>query len=91
MSFEISLKNKIAVVTGSSRGLGKAMAVALASAGADIVITSRDIESLYKTEKEITAMGRDVLKVNLEVKDNESIKDLVKQTLDKFGKIDIYC
>ena len=55
------LQNKVALVTGGSRGLGRAMVLAFAEAGADVVIASRKIESCEQTAREVEALGRQAL------------------------------
>lgn len=84
-----SLGGKIAIVTGSGRGLGQGMAIALARAGADIVLTSRRIESLDESEKEIQNIGRRVLKVQLNVNVQKDIETMVNKAINAFGRIDI--
>ena len=89
MSFTINLDNKVAIVTGSSRGLGRAMAVALAGAGADVIITSREKKSLVKTREEIEEIGNKVYCLELDVCEHQSIKSMVNKTIESFGHIDI--
>ena len=89
MPFTIDLTGKVAIVTGSSRGIGRAIAKALAEAGADVVITSRNIESLDPVRDEIVAVGRDALPVRLDVREAGSIAELAVRALDHFGRIDI--
>jgi gluconate 5-dehydrogenase len=85
----IDLAGRIAVVTGSSRGLGKAIALALAKAGADVVITSRNAESLAPVRAEIDALGRKSLAVKLDVLIEADINALAPRALDHFGRVDI--
>ena len=89
MSYTIDLKGKVAIVTGSSRGLGRAMAQALACAGADVVITSRTESSLAEVQKEIEKTGSGVLGVELDVRKLESIHAMVDKTIERFGRVDI--
>ncbi len=89
MSYKIDLTEKVAIVTGSSRGLGRAMAIALAGAGADVVITSRKRGSLVEIEKEIQKIGRDVLCVELDVRNHQSIILMVDRVIEHFHHIDI--
>jgi gluconate 5-dehydrogenase len=89
MAYTIDLSGKIAIVTGSSRGLGRAMAVALANAGADVVITSRTRSSLIEVEKEIERKGISVLSLELDVCKHESIISMVDRVIERFGHIDI--
>ena len=83
------LTGKFALVTGASRGLGKHFALALARAGADVAVTSRTLGSLEGTIREITALGRRVLPVALDVRDHPSIQSCVAATHAHFGRIDI--
>jgi len=89
MSYTIDLSGKVAIVTGSSRGLGRAMAIALADAGADVVITSRDKNSLIEVKKEIEIKGVKAIPIELEVRKNESIKSMVDIVIKNYGHIDI--
>ncbi len=83
------LTNKIVLVTGASRGLGQHFALALARAGADVAITSRTLASLDETKKEIAALGRRVLPVALDVRDQKSITTAVDAVHAHFGRIDV--
>ncbi len=83
------LDNKVAVVTGGGRGIGKAIAIEFARNGADIVIASRVVKEMNETAKEIRALGRKVLTVKTDVTKLSEIRNMVKKTLGEFGKIDI--
>lgn len=83
------LTGKVAIVTGTSRGLGQYFGRALARAGADLVITSRNISSLDKFKEEIESMGRKALPVELDVRDYDSIQRMVEKAYEEYGKIDI--
>ncbi len=83
------LTGKIAFITGTSRGLGQYMGRALARAGADLVITSRNVESLAPFQQEIEALGRKAFPVALDVRDHDSIQQAVQAGHDHFGQIDI--
>ena len=83
------LTGRVALVTGASRGLGQYFGRALARAGADLVITSRDAATLTPFQKEIEALGRKALPLPLDVRDYDSIQRLVQAALDHYGKIDI--
>lgn len=85
----VNLSGKVAIVTGSSRGLGRGMAKVLAHAGADVVITSRTIDSLTEVSEEITALGAKVLALELDVRDEASIRSMPEKVLNRFGKIDV--
>jgi NAD(P)-dependent dehydrogenase (short-subunit alcohol dehydrogenase family) len=83
------LTGRVAIVTGASRGLGQTFARALARAGADLAITSRTLDSLASFEKEITALGRRVVPLELDVRDEHSIRRMVDAAVQAFGSIDI--
>jgi gluconate 5-dehydrogenase len=84
-----SLTGKIALVTGASRGLGQTFARALARAGADLIITSRDSGTLKSFQAEIQSLGRQALPLPLDVRSLESIQQMVAAAIAHFGKIDI--
>jgi gluconate 5-dehydrogenase len=86
-SFDLS--GRVAIVTGTSRGLGQYMGRALARAGADLVITSRHIASLAEFQAEIEAMGRRAFPVELDVRDKASIERMAEAAFGHYGKIDI--
>ncbi len=83
------LSGRVALVTGASRGLGQYMARALARAGADIAITSRDRGRLAETEKDIQNIGRRVLPVELDVLDLSRIQSAVQNVEAQFGRLDV--
>ncbi len=93
---ETSLQEKVAIVTGASRGIGKAMALGLAEAGASVVVAARTAEpraglpgTIHDTVAEIEAAGGRALAVACNVREEESIRDMVNATLDELGAIDI--
>ncbi len=83
------LTGKIAIVTGTSRGLGQYFARALAAAGADLILTSRRAETLRPFQDEIETMGRRALSLPLDVRDYRSIRAMAEQAAAHFGRIDI--
>jgi NAD(P)-dependent dehydrogenase (short-subunit alcohol dehydrogenase family) len=83
------LSGRVALVTGTSRGLGQYFARALAKAGADIAMTSRDKQSLKSFADEIEALGRKTVSVDLDVRDHASIQRAVAAVEEQFGRIDI--
>jgi dehydrogenase/reductase SDR family member 4 len=85
----LSLDNKVALVTGASRGIGHAIALGLAQSGADVIIASRKIEDLEKVAAEIKATGRKCMAVATHVGRLEDTKNLVEKAVGEFGKIDI--
>jgi NAD(P)-dependent dehydrogenase (short-subunit alcohol dehydrogenase family) len=86
---EFSLKNKVVLITGASRGIGQVTAIELAQAGADVAIASRKLPDLEKVAEEIKKTGRKCLPVATHVGKIEEINSLVKRVLEEFGKIDI--
>jgi len=83
------LSGRVAIITGASRGLGQYFSRALARAGADLVITSRNIDSLEPFRAEIESLGREALPVELDVRLYESIQKAVEAAVKHYGKIDI--
>lgn len=84
-----NLSGKVALITGASRGLGQYFGRALARAGADLVITSRNRDSLAAFQQEIEALGRRAAPVELDVRDYDSIQRMGAAAWDAYGKIDI--
>ena len=84
------LKGKVAVVTGGSRGIGRAIALALAEAGADILLNySRSDKQADQVKKEIEKMGRKCVTVRADVGKFEQAQNLGKAVINHFGKVDI--
>lgn len=86
---EFSLKDKVALITGASRGIGEATAIGLAQAGADLAIVSRKLPDLEKVAEEVRKLGKKCLPVQAHLGKAEEINQLVKRVLEEFGKIDI--
>jgi NAD(P)-dependent dehydrogenase (short-subunit alcohol dehydrogenase family) len=83
------LSGQVALVTGTSRGLGQYLARALARAGADLILTSRTRASLQPFEEEIRALGRRTLTLELDVRDRASIERMAADAEAAFGQVDI--
>lgn len=83
------LTGKVAIITGTSRGIGQYFARALAKAGADLIITSRDISRLDNFKEEIESLGRKALPVKLDVLLQSDIEKMVRTAISEYGKIDI--
>jgi len=85
----ISLEGKVALVTGGSRGIGRASALAFADAGADVVVASRKLADLETVAEEIRAKGTRSLAVASHIAKTEESKGLVDKVMAEFGRIDI--
>src|SRR5690606_10158602 len=83
-----NLENQVAIVTGGNRGLGGAMSLGLAEAGADIVIVQRSKEE-SETAKKIKELGRRCLTISYDLSNTKDLQTIVDQTIEEFGKIDI--
>ncbi|MBM4276370.1 MAG: glucose 1-dehydrogenase [Deltaproteobacteria bacterium] len=84
-----ALTEKVAVITGASRGIGRTLALGLANAGADVAICSRSVDELEGLAKEIRAMGREALVQRVDVTKASDIQAMVDASLATFGQIDI--
>ncbi len=90
------LKGRVAVVTGASRGIGKALALRLARCGADVVIAAKSETSteklpgsIYDTAAEVRALGARALAVPADVRSDEAVRGMIEKTVAEFGRIDI--
>lgn len=86
---EFSLDGQVALVTGAARGIGYACAVALAHAGADIILGLRDVQTGGELSNEITAMGRRALRLQMDVTRLDEIQQAVDTAVKHFGRVDI--
>ncbi|HTG29840.1 MAG TPA: 3-oxoacyl-[acyl-carrier-protein] reductase [Methylomirabilota bacterium] len=84
-----SLKDKVALITGASQGIGWDIAQALVVAGAKVAVTARTAEKLALLAGEIETAGGEALAVKMDVADAEQVKAGFKQVIDKFGRLDI--
>ncbi|EHR77607.1 3-oxoacyl-ACP reductase [Thermococcus litoralis DSM 5473] len=86
----MELKGKVALVTGASRGIGRAIAVALAKKGCNVIINyAKDEENAKKTEEMCRAYGVETLVVRADVSNREEVREMVEKAIQKFGRIDI--
>jgi NAD(P)-dependent dehydrogenase (short-subunit alcohol dehydrogenase family) len=83
------LEGKIALVTGGSKGIGRAIALAFAEAGADVALAARGREALEKTAAEVESLGRRALSVPTDVTDLDAVQALVYTTVAELGTVDI--
>jgi 3-oxoacyl-[acyl-carrier protein] reductase len=80
---------KIALVTGASRGIGRAIATGLAKEGADIVAVARSVDALHEISSDIQVLGRKVLPVGADISITDNARGIVDAAIERFGKIDI--
>jgi NAD(P)-dependent dehydrogenase (short-subunit alcohol dehydrogenase family) len=86
---KLDLKGKSAVVVGGTSGIGRAIALGLAEAGADVTPTSRRLEQVEATAREVEALGRRALRRTSDVTDRASLEQVLDAALESFGKVDI--
>lgn len=86
---EYRVDGKVAIVTGAGRGIGKAIALILAEAGADVTVVARTKEQIEETAGDIRKLGRKALAIPADVSQEDQVKKVVEQTVSQFGKIDI--
>src|SRR6267142_114725 len=91
-----SLAERVAIITGSSRGIGRALALGLARHGCNIVVAAKSTEStdklpgsIYTVTREVEALGAQALPVQVDVRDADQIDALAARTMERFGRIDI--
>ncbi|MGE5590347.1 MAG: SDR family oxidoreductase [Bacillota bacterium] len=96
MSKRPVLEGRVAIITGSSRGIGKALALRLAAEGADIVVAAKSEQSserlpgtIYETAAEVDRLGRQALPVRVDVRSEEDVARMVERTMERFGRVDI--
>jgi NAD(P)-dependent dehydrogenase (short-subunit alcohol dehydrogenase family) len=86
---KFSLAGRVAVVTGSGRGIGKGIALGFADAGADVVVLARTVPEIEETATEIRKIGRRSLAIPTDVTQAEQVKNMVKTVVKEFGRVDI--
>lgn len=84
-----NLQNKVALVTGSGRGIGKAIAIAFARAGADLALSARTEEQLNETAKGIQALKQKIAVIPADVTDQDQVKAMADKVREEFGRLDI--
>ena len=83
------LENKVAIVTGGSKGIGRAISLRLASEGIHVVVASRDLGQVNKVVAEINALGCKAIAIKADVTNSEDVAEMAKRTQDELGHIDI--
>src|SRR6476646_10459929 len=90
------LRGRVAIVTGASRGIGKALALRLAQEGADVVVAAKSVQStdrlpgsIHETADEIRALGRRAIAVPTDVRNEESVQRMIERAVDELGRLDI--
>ena len=83
------LTDKVAIVTGASKGIGASIAKAFAEFGANVVVSSRSQEGIEKVVSEITANGYNAIECVCHVGEDDQLKNLIETTINKYGRIDI--
>ncbi len=85
----LDLTGRVALITGGSKGIGRAIAVAMAGAGADVAVAARGADDLDRVAKEVEALGRRALAVPTDVTDVEQVRAMVEATTGELGALDI--
>lgn len=86
---DFSVEGKVAIVTGSGRGIGKAIALVLAEAGADVTVAARTAEQVEQTAVEIRRLGRKALVMPMDVTNEDQVNEVAARTVSELGRIDI--
>jgi NAD(P)-dependent dehydrogenase (short-subunit alcohol dehydrogenase family) len=85
----VNLENKVAIVSGASRGIGEAIALAFADAGAKVVVSSRKLDSVAAVAEQIKARGHDALALAAHIGNTDQCRELIGRTVETFGKVDV--
>ena len=83
------LEGQTAIVTGAGRGIGRAIAITLADAGANVVVTARTVSEIEEVARKIIDLGQQSIPIRVDVLDEEQINTMIEKVIQEFGKIDI--
>ncbi|MFC1982795.1 SDR family NAD(P)-dependent oxidoreductase [Chloroflexota bacterium] len=86
---KFALTDRVAIVTGAGKGIGKSIAIGFAEAGADVVVAARTITDIEATAADIRALGRKALVVATDARNSDQVANMVQRTMNEFGRIDI--
>ena len=86
---DLGISGRVAIVTGSSRGIGRAIALGLADEGCRVVVTARNQEELQRAAEDVRARGAEVLAVAADVTTLEGVERVVREALEAFGRVDV--
>ena len=86
---EFRLEDKVAIVTGAGRGIGKCIALTFAESGADVVVAARTVEQIEQTATEIRKLGRRALAIQTDTSQRNDVENMVQKVMDQYGVIDI--
>ena len=86
---KFALENRVAIVTGGNKGIGRGISLALAEAGADVIVAARKIDLAEEVAARIRSLGRKAMVVPADVTRNDKVVDMVEKTMQEFGRIDI--
>src|SRR3972149_11358647 len=89
MSDALALNGKVAIVTGSGRGIGKEIALAYADSGCDVALYARTAEQVEETAREVRERGRRALAMAGDISDERRIEELVRGTISDLGRLDL--
>jgi NAD(P)-dependent dehydrogenase (short-subunit alcohol dehydrogenase family) len=85
----VLLTDRVAIITGGAKGMGRSMALKFAGEGCDVVVNALHIEGARKVADEVAALGRQSLAIKADISKSDEVQDMVDRTIRKFGKIDI--
>jgi 3-oxoacyl-[acyl-carrier protein] reductase len=85
----MKLQDKIAILTGGGRGIGRAIALAFAREGGHVVVTARTTSEIERVKEEIIALDRKALAITMDVSDEQEVNGMVQQVIEEFGTVDI--